>query len=382
MTTDLSRFAGLRADAIEPAVAAAIAEADAWVTEALALEDPSFDDVFRRLDHAGRIVRHAYGTVRGHPRPAPGRDRPRRREERGRDHRSLGVRAGRARRDRARRRLVRGPGRRARRWSSGPSWTGGAWTCATRASRWTTRTAGGSPSCATSRSARRPGSCPCTSAPRSSRSDPDETAGLPGVIVDGFGTPGEDGAWAVPLDDAVVTAVIESSTNRGLRRARGPRLAAPRPPRDPRRHRRGDGGAPGDREPARPAVVARPPRGPDGDRRDRRAPRRSWTGSSRASPSTRRREIQAMRRLLAEETGDPDAVSRSGTGATSTGACGLDPGPTRTRSATTCRSRPASRPWPRSARPCSACGSSRARIDRPGTRTCGRSTSSTATPAR
>ena len=56
------RWDGLRAEDVEPGVDAAIREADASVEEALRLPaNAAFDDVFGRFDHAGRILARAYG---------------------------------------------------------------------------------------------------------------------------------------------------------------------------------------------------------------------------------------------------------------------------------------------------------------------------------
>src|SRR5690242_6640329 len=67
MTDDgpTTSYADLRAEDVAPAVAAALAEADAWVADAVALVDPTFDDVFRRLDHAARTTRRAFGRSGG-----------------------------------------------------------------------------------------------------------------------------------------------------------------------------------------------------------------------------------------------------------------------------------------------------------------------------
>ena len=70
-----TRWGDIRAEDIGPGVDAAIREADALVADAVALpDDAPFDAVFGRLDRAGRVIARAYGRFalpeRVHPDPA------------------------------------------------------------------------------------------------------------------------------------------------------------------------------------------------------------------------------------------------------------------------------------------------------------------------
>ena len=202
-------YASLRAEAIQPAVAAAIAEADAWVAEAVALVHPSFDDVFRRLDHASRVVRHAYGGTAGlrdlHPDP--------------------GFRD-----------AARDAGEAIERWSYGlaeredvaaaVAWFAGRdddldaeqravlawWRLDVRDAGW------GLDEAARRRLAElrditigAPGRfMPAHYRPESITVRTTEAGGLPEVVVDGFGEPGADGSWTVDVDESVATSVRKS----------------------------------------------------------------------------------------------------------------------------------------------------------------------------
>ena len=216
MTTDLSRFADVRAEAVAPTLDAALAEADRWVAEALALDRPSFDDVFRRLDHAGRLVRQAYGVTGGirdvHPDTAVQEAARAASEAIDRWAQGLVERAGVAEvvesfadggheLDEEQRALLA-------RWQLDVRDAGLRLDAADRRRLAELREVTfGAPV----------QFMPALSRPQVVAIRRDEADGLPGVIVDGFGEPGPDGTWAVTLDDAVVTAVIESATNRSVR---------------------------------------------------------------------------------------------------------------------------------------------------------------------
>jgi Zn-dependent oligopeptidase len=297
----------LRAEDVAPGVAAAIERADAMIDEALALaDDAPFDEVFERIDHAARIVGQAYGQF-----ALPSQLHP---DEGVRD---AATEAGEA----------------LERWAHGLALRPGM---AARVARFTDRgtelddqqravlgkwaldlrDAGADLALEERDELARlrdielsaPGRFfPALLVPVEIRVEADELAGVPDSIVALFGEPDGSGGWTVALTDPIFNGVLETASNRALRErvARGwhsrgyPQTTAIMQELTTARSR-----------------VARLLGYPSW--MELRAPRMAIGGTTAIdrffrtveAPLRQRAaaELEAMRRLLVAETGDPGAV--------------------------------------------------------------------------
>jgi Zn-dependent oligopeptidase len=300
-------WAGLVAEAIAPGIQVALAEADAAVDRAVALPvDASFDAVFGELDGASRAVGRAYGRYafpeRVHPDP---------------DVRAAASDAGAALEQWWQRTLARDDvaalierlaavshelgsdrTRLVDAWHRDVADAGRGLTRADRERLQELRQV----------TIAAPGRFfPALARPVRIAVAPDELVGLPEAVVAILGTPAEDGSIDVTLSDPIVTGVLESAPHRGLRE-RVSRAWLTR-------------GWPDTTQVMDDLSAAR--RGiarllGAGSRMEQRAPRLAMGGTDRVrsflaevEPPLARQaatELEAMRLLLVEETGDPDAV--------------------------------------------------------------------------
>jgi Zn-dependent oligopeptidase len=207
----------LRAEDVAPGVAAALERADAVVDEALALApDAPFDEVFGRIDHAARIVGQAYGQF-----ALPSQLHP---DEAVRD---AATEAGEAL-ERWAQSLAQRPGAAARvaQFTEGHVDLDDQQRAVLQKWALDVRDAGADLAPEERDELARlrdielsaPGRFfPALLRPVEVRVEADEVAGIPESIVALFGEPDATGGWTVALTDPIFNGVLETASNRSLR---------------------------------------------------------------------------------------------------------------------------------------------------------------------